>query len=60
MTPVRGFLAQAGLAASIAVRARLAAPARAAQVLKIATIAPEGSSWMREMRAAAAEIKQRT
>lgn len=60
MTPVRGFLARAGLAAGIAVLALLAAPARAAQVLKIATIAPEGSSWMREMRAAAAEIKQRT
>lgn len=28
--------------------------------LKIATIAPDGSHWMREMRAAAAEIKERT
>src|SRR5690606_7355182 len=28
--------------------------------LKVATIAPDGSHWMREMRAAAAEIKERT
>jgi len=27
---------------------------------KIATLAPEGSSWLREMRAAADEVKQRT
>ncbi|MCY4255363.1 MAG: TRAP transporter substrate-binding protein DctP [Gammaproteobacteria bacterium] len=31
-----------------------------AQTLKIATVAPEGSSWMRDMRAAAAEIGERT
>ncbi len=31
-----------------------------AVVLKIATIAPEGSSWMKEMRASAKEIQQRT
>ncbi|MFY2764798.1 TRAP transporter substrate-binding protein DctP [Arenimonas sp. MALMAid1274] len=37
----------------------LAMPA-AAQVIKIATLAPEGSAWMREMRAAAAEVKQGT
>lgn len=38
------------------------APALAAaqQVIKIATLAPEGSSWMREMRAAAAEAKAAT
>ncbi len=36
-----------------------AAGAQATQI-KIATITPEGSQWMREMRAAAAEIKQRT
>jgi TRAP-type C4-dicarboxylate transport system substrate-binding protein len=28
--------------------------------LKIATVAPEGSAWMREMRAAAAAVKERT
>jgi TRAP-type C4-dicarboxylate transport system substrate-binding protein len=31
-----------------------------AATFKIATAAPEGSSWMREMRAGAIEIKQRT
>ncbi len=31
-----------------------------AQTLKVATLAPEGSGWMKEMRAGAAEIKQRT
>lgn len=31
-----------------------------AAVLKLATIAPEGSFWMNEMRASAAEIKKRT
>lgn len=37
----------------------LSAPA-AAQTLKIATLAPDGSAWMRELRAAAAEVKQGT
>jgi TRAP-type C4-dicarboxylate transport system substrate-binding protein len=32
----------------------------AAQTLKIATIAPEGSSWMQDMRAGAKAIEQRT
>ncbi|EAT16460.1 TRAP transporter substrate-binding protein DctP [Desulfuromonas acetoxidans] len=32
----------------------------AATTLKIATVAPEGSSWMQKMRAGAVEIKQRT
>lgn len=31
-----------------------------AAVLKIATVAPEGSKWMEEMRAGASEIKERT
>jgi TRAP-type C4-dicarboxylate transport system substrate-binding protein len=31
-----------------------------AQTLKIATLAPDGSAWMRELRAAAAEVKQGT
>ena len=30
------------------------------QTLKIATVTPEGSAWMRDMRAAAAEIAERT
>lgn len=37
----------------------LAAPA-GAQVIKIATLAPDGSAWMRELRAASAEVKQGT
>ncbi len=37
----------------------LTAPS-AAQVIKIATLAPDGSAWMRELRAAAAEVKQGT
>ena len=32
----------------------------AAQTFKIATLAPDGSSWMNEMRAAAEEIEKRT
>lgn len=35
----------------------LALPAGAQQVIKLATIAPEGSSWMRELRVAAAEVQ---
>ena len=31
-----------------------------AAVLKIATVAPEGSGWMKEMRASAKEIQERT
>jgi len=31
-----------------------------ATVLKVATIAPEGSSWMKEMRASAKEIQEKT
>ena len=31
-----------------------------AAVLKLATVAPEGSQWMKDMRASAAEIKERT
>ena len=50
----------AGLAALLVLLGSLAAPAQAAQVLKIATIAPEGSGWMREMRACAAALKERT
>ena len=31
-----------------------------AQTLKIATVTPEGSEWMKDMRASAAEIKEKT
>ena len=37
----------------------LASPA-GAQVIKIATLAPDGSAWMRELRAASAEVKKGT
>jgi TRAP-type C4-dicarboxylate transport system substrate-binding protein len=37
-----------------------AAPAGAASTLKIATLAPDGSGWMREMRAGALAVKERT
>jgi TRAP-type C4-dicarboxylate transport system substrate-binding protein len=38
----------------------LAPAAQAATVLKIATLAPDGSGWMREMRAGAQAVKDRT
>lgn len=38
----------------------LASPAQGAQTFKIATLAPDGSSWMNEMRAAGEEIGKRT
>lgn len=38
----------------------VAALAEPAQVFKIATLAPEGSAWMTEFKAAAAEIDKRT
>jgi len=47
----------AGLGACLVLLA--AAPA-GAEVLKIATIAPEGTAWMKQMRDGANEIKQRT
>lgn len=37
-----------------------AAPAFAQQTLKIATVAPDGSAWMRELRTAAAEVATAT
>jgi TRAP-type C4-dicarboxylate transport system substrate-binding protein len=37
-----------------------AAPPAAGAVLKIATLAPDGTAWMKEMRAAGAEIRKRT
>ncbi len=36
------------------------ATAATAQTIKIATIAPEGSAWMNDMRAGAKEIDERT
>lgn len=37
-----------------------AAPAAAQTTLRLATVAPDGSFWMREMRAGADEIRERT
>src|SRR5690606_6187956 len=45
---------------SILLAGLLAALPVLGEELKVATIAPDGSHWMREMRAAAAEIKERT
>lgn len=42
------------------VLALMALPAQAATVFKIATLAPEGTAWMREMRAAGESIKSKT
>ena len=52
------FLWAVGLAATLLL-GLIAGPA-SAKTLKIATIVPEGTSWMVEMRKAAAEIKKRT
>lgn len=38
----------------------LSAPVLAQQTIKIATIAPDGSGWMKELRAAAAEVQTQT
>src|SRR5690606_1576767 len=48
-----------GLSILLAGLLAAALPAVGAE-LKVATIAPDGSHWMREMRAAAAEIEERT
>jgi TRAP-type transport system periplasmic protein len=48
-----------GLGALAALLMVLALPLQAAS-FKVATLAPEGSSWLREMRAAADEVAQRT
>lgn len=40
--------------------ANLSLPLQAATTLKIATIAPDGTSWMKQMRQAGEEIKQKT
>ncbi len=52
---LRSFAVMAALLVSV-----LAPAANAAVELKIATVAPDGTAWMREMRSGAAEIAQRT
>lgn len=55
------FLALPFAGRVLAVLIMLAATSVAnAQTIKIATLAPEGSGWMNEMRAGAKEIKERT
>lgn len=49
-----------GIRATLLLLACLLAGPVAAQQIKIATLAPEGSAWMRELRAAAAEVKAGT
>lgn len=53
------FLIACTLLACAGFPAQAQTPAQT-QTLKIATIAPEGSSWMQDMRAGAREIEQRT
>jgi TRAP-type C4-dicarboxylate transport system substrate-binding protein len=50
--------ARAFLVLSIALSASAAASAQ--QVVKIATLAPDGSAWMRELRVAAADVRAAT
>lgn len=57
--PPRGKALPGALLAALIATFGWIAPAHAA-VLKLATIAPEGSAWMKEMRAGAAEIGERT
>ncbi len=44
----------------LALAAAISAPVAAQQTIKIATIAPDGSGWMKELRAAAAETQTQT
>jgi len=57
----RGYLTRK-LAGQVTIALMLLAvmSAASAQTIKLATLAPEGSSWMEAMRAGATEIKERT
>lgn len=48
------------IASLLLVSMLVAAPASAQQVIKIATLAPDGSAWMKELRTAAAEVQAGT
>ena len=48
------------IAIQLAILVALVAPEVSARTLKIATIVPDGSSWLVEMRKAGDEIKERT
>lgn len=55
------FLSRLALAATIAFAAATSSGAvLAQQVVKIATLAPDGSAWMRELRVAATEVQAAT
>jgi TRAP-type C4-dicarboxylate transport system substrate-binding protein len=45
---------------AVALSCAAAVPAAAATQIKIATVAPDGTAWMREMRAAGEAIKKST
>ena len=57
MTADRPLVRALALASALAAATAAAGPAH---TIKIATIAPDGSSWMTEFRAASAEIEKRT
>ncbi|NOR18589.1 MAG: C4-dicarboxylate ABC transporter, partial [Xanthomonadales bacterium] len=60
-SPSNGFISRKTAAQLLAALVMLAATLVAnAQTIKLATLAPEGSGWMIEMRAGAKEISQRT
>jgi TRAP-type C4-dicarboxylate transport system substrate-binding protein len=57
---LRVLLSAAALAVALAALVGLGAGPAGARTLKIATLAPEGSAWMREMRAAAEAVEEQT
>jgi TRAP-type C4-dicarboxylate transport system substrate-binding protein len=60
MRAVVRWLARRAVLSLLPVLGLLALPAAAAETLKIATISPEGSSWMRIMREGAAQVARDT
>ena len=54
------MIRKTGFFATIACALLFTGPALAQQVIKIATLAPDGSAWMRELRSAAAEVQSGT
>lgn len=59
-TATRRPVARLGLVWGVVLVGLAVAAPTAARTLKIATVVPEGSSWMQEMRKAAKEIRKRT
>ncbi len=60
MTAASTFAAMKVLGLAVIVTGALSASAVYAIEIKLATVAPDGSSWMQEMRAGGAEIRERT